>query len=267
MVKRIGILVEYDGADFYGWQRQPGFRTVQGEIERVLGKIARSSIELHGSGRTDRGVHATGQFAHFDWEIAIQPDQIPRAVNSWLPGDIVIREAKELPVAFHSRYHCKGKVYRYRFYRDRLPRALENRYAVRVGWELDEEKMRRAARTYLGTHDFKGFTSARCDKENTERTIYHASLKREGDNWEFLVSGSGFLYNMVRVMAGTLIDIGRGRLEEDAIARVLETKDRRLAGKTVGPQGLTLEQVFYSDEERENWLKTVNRLDNSSRVL
>lgn len=258
MVKRIGILVEYDGADFYGWQRQPGLRTVQGEIERALEKIARSPIELHGSGRTDRGVHATGQFAHFDWDVAIESDQIPRAVNSWLPGDIVIREANEFSMEFHSRYHCKGKVYRYRFYQSRLPRALENRYAVRVGWDLDEEKMRRAMLDYLGTHDFKGFTSAKCDKENTERTIYYVSLNREGENWSFSVSGSGFLYNMVRVMAGTLIDIGRGRLEEDVIAHVLETKDRRLAGKTVGPQGLTLEKVFYSDEERETFLNQIS---------
>lgn len=267
MVRRIGVLVEYDGADFYGWQRQPGFRTVQGEIERILGKIAKKPIELHGSGRTDRGVHARGQFAHFDWDIPIRVEDIPRALNARLPGDVVIREAKALPMDFHSRYDCKGKVYRYRFYTDRIPRALESRYAMRVGYELDEARMKRAVLDYMGTHDFKGFTSARCDKEDTRRTIYYAQLERKGSDWEFVVAGSGFLYNMVRVMVGTLIDIGRGRLETEAIAQALETKDRKLAGKTAGPEGLSLEQVFYSDQDRENWLQTVNWLDNLPQVL
>lgn len=251
MVRRIGILVEYDGADFYGWQRQQGFRTVQGEIEKLLGKIAKTSIEIHGSGRTDKGVHARGQFAHFDWEIPIKIDDVPRALNSQLPGDIVIREARELPLEFHSRYHCKGKMYRYRFYTDKTPRAMENRYAMRVKYSMDVEKMRAAAQDFIGTYDYKGFTSARCDKENTTRTIYYVDLQKKGSDWEFVVAGSGFLYNMVRIMVGTLIDIGRGRLEPDIIQQVLATKDRTLAGKTVGPQGLTLEQVFYSDEERD----------------
>jgi len=254
VVKRIGILVEYDGADFYGWQRQPDLRTVQGEIERNLGKFSTEPIEIHGSGRTDKGVHARGQFAHFDWDINMQIEDIPRALNGQLPRDIVIREAKELPLDFHSRYHCKGKVYRYRFYTDTIPRAMESRYAMRVGWKMDEDLMRQSAQDFMGTYDYKGFTSARCDKENTVRTIYYADLKRRGSDWEFIVAGSGFLYNMVRIMVGTLIDIGRGRLNRSVIKEVLENKDRTLAGKTVGPQGLTLEKVFYSDEDREAFL-------------
>lgn len=254
MVRRIGLLVEYDGADFYGWQRQDGFRTVQGEIERSLGKFAKSPIEIHGSGRTDKGVHARGQFAHFDWDINMRIEDIPRALNGQLPGDIVIREARELPMDFHSRYHCKGKMYCYRFYTDQIPRAMENRYAMRVGYSMDMEKMRTAAQDFIGTYDFKGFTSARCDKKDTIRTVYYADLRKNGSDWEFVVAGSGFLYNMVRIMVGTLIDIGRGRLDMDTIERVLETKDRTLGGKTVGPQGLTLERVFYSDVEREKFI-------------
>jgi tRNA pseudouridine38-40 synthase len=132
---------------------------------------------------------------------------------------------------------------------------MESRYALRVGWTMDEDLMRQAAQDFIGTYDFKGFTSARCDKEITVRTVYYADLRRVGNDWQFVVAGSGFLYNMVRIMMGTLIDIGRGRLDRSVIKEMLETKDRTLGGKTVGPHGLSLEQVFYSDEERDAFLK------------
>mgnify|MGYP000294847159 CR=1 FL=1 len=260
MVKRYGLLIEYDGADFYGWQRQQEFRTVQGEIETALSRMAKEPIELHGSGRTDKGVHAGGQFAHFDWTVPIPAQDLTRALNAKLPRDIVILDAKEMPSDFHSRYDCKGKVYRYRFYTEKIPRARQSRYALRVGWDLDQEKMARAAKSFIGTYDFKGFTSARCDKEITVRSVYHASIHRNGNDWEFITAGSGYLYNMVRVMVGTLIDIGRGRLEEDVIQQILETQDRTLGGKTVTPEGLSLEKVFYSAEEREAWTRS-NSID------
>ena len=250
MERNILLKIEYDGGAYCGWQIQPNVTTVQGEVEKALRRTTGYDIHINGTSRTDAGVHALGQMASFKTTCAIPENRIAFAVNNALPPDIRITGAKEVPDDFHARFSAVGKKYIYKM-KEKVG-AFESRYYYEVPAGLDLEKMQRAAAYIKGTHDFKCFQAAGSDiKDSTVRTIFDISIERSctdsgGVNeYTLVVSGDGFLYNMVRIITGTLVDAGRGRIEPGELPRIIESRDRTLAGHTAPPQGLYLAEVYY----------------------
>lgn len=246
---RIKLTIEYDGTAYAGWQRQENALAVQQVIEEALTKLTRARVVIAGASRTDAGVHALGQTAHFDTESRIPPDKYAFALNTMLPADIRIRKSEAVSEAFHARFSNKGKRYRYLIYQSPHAGALNRNTHAHVIYPLDDEKMRRELTALIGTHDFAAFAASGSVVKDTVRTIYSASLTRRGDELELLVEGSGFLYNMVRIIAGTLISVGAGRLEEGAFARAIQSGNRLDLGVTAPAHGLTLMEVYYRERE------------------
>lgn len=246
---RIKLTIEYDGTAYAGWQRQENALAVQQVIEEALTKLTRARVVIAGASRTDAGVHALGQTAHFDTESRIPPDKYAFALNTMLPADIRIRKSEAVSEDFHARFSNKGKRYRYLIYQSPHAGALNRNTHAHVIYPLDDEKMRRELTALIGTHDFAAFAASGSVVKDTVRTIYSASLTRRGDELELLVEGSGFLYNMVRIIAGTLISVGAGRLEEGAFARAIHSGNRLDLGVTAPAHGLTLMEVYYRERE------------------
>ncbi len=246
---RIKLTIEYDGTAYAGWQRQENALAVQQVIEEALTKLTRARVVITGASRTDAGVHALGQTAHFDTESRIPPDKYAFALNTMLPADIRIRKSEAVSEDFHARFSNKGKRYRYLIYQSPHAGALNRNTHAHVIYPLDDEKMRRELTALIGTHDFAAFAASGSVVKDTVRTIYSASLARRGDELELLVEGSGFLYNMVRIIAGTLISVGAGRLEEGAFARAIQSGNRLDLGVTAPAHGLTLMEVYYRERE------------------
>ena len=246
---RIKLTIEYDGTAYAGWQRQENALAVQQVIEEALTKLTRARVVIAGASRTDAGVHALGQTAQFDTESRIPPDKYAFALNTMLPADIRIRKSEAVSEAFHARFSNKGKRYRYLIYQSPHAGALNRNTHAHVIYPLDDEKMRRELTALIGTHDFAAFAASGSVVKDTVRTIYSASLTRRGDELELLVEGSGFLYNMVRIIAGTLISVGAGRLEEGAFARAIQSGNRLDLGVTAPAHGLTLMEVYYRERE------------------
>ena len=246
---RIKLTIEYDGTAYAGLQRQENALAVQQVIEEALTKLTRARVVIAGASRTDAGVHALGQMAHFDTESRIPPDKYAFALNIMLPADIRIRKSEAVSEAFHARFSNKGKRYRYLIYQSPHAGALNRNTHAHVIYPLDDEKMRRELTALIGTHDFAAFAASGSVVKDTVRTIYSASLARRGDELELLVEGSGFLYNMVRIIAGTLISVGAGRLEEGAFARAIQSGNRLDLGVTAPAHGLTLMEVYYRERE------------------
>ena len=246
---RIKLTIEYDGTAYASWQRQENALAVQQVIEEALTKLTRARVVIAGASRTDAGVHALGQTAHFDTESRIPPDKYAFALNTMLPADIRIRKSEAVSEAFHARFSNKGKRYRYLIYQSPHAGALNRNTHAHVIYPLDDEKMRRELTALIGTHDFAAFAASGSVVKDTVRTIYSASLARRGDELELLVEGSGFLYNMVRIIAGTLISVGAGRLEEGAFARAIQSGNRLDLGVTAPAHGLTLMEVYYKERE------------------
>ncbi|MBR2735699.1 MAG: tRNA pseudouridine(38-40) synthase TruA [Firmicutes bacterium] len=254
-MKNVLLTIEYDGTAFSGWQRQPGQRTVQGELERVLSLLCRFPVRIDGTGRTDAGVHAMGQRASFSGDFGIPVDRIPAAANDLLAvsrqktGDIRIVTAEEMPEGFHARHNAVGKTYLYRIYnREYMPVFLRN-YFYHVSRPLDVDRMKEAAVFYEGTRDFRSFmTDASAFEGSTVKTIYSAQVLDTDEEISFAVTGSGFLYNMVRIMTGTLVDVGLGKLAPADMAGILEACSRSEAGHTAPPQGLYMAEVYFSGE-------------------
>ena len=246
---RIKPTIEYDGTAYAGWQRQENALAVQQVIEEALTKLTRARVVIAGASRTDAGVHALGQTAHFDTESRIPPDKYAFALNTMLPADIRIRKSEAVSEDFHARFSNKGKRYRYLIYQSPHAGALNRNTHAHVIYPLDDEKMRRELTALIGTHDFAAFAASGSVVKDTVRTIYSASLTRRGDELELLVEGSGFLYNMVRIIAGTLISVGAGRLEEGAFARAIQSGNRLDLGVTAPAHGLTLMEVYYRERE------------------
>ena len=246
---RIKLTIEYDGTAYAGWQRQENALAVQQVIEEALTKLTRARVVIAGASRTDAGVHALGQTAHFDTESRIPPDKYAFALNTMLPADIRIRKSEAVSEDFHARFSNKGKRYRYLIYQSPHAGALNRNTHAHVIYPLDDEKMRRELTALIGTHDFAAFAASGSVVKDTVRTIYSASLTRRGDELELLVEGSGFLYNMVRIIAGTLISVGAGRLEEGAFARAIQSGKRLDLGVTAPAHGLTLMEVYYRERE------------------
>ena len=239
------LTIEYDGTRYSGWQRLSGTEnTIQGKLEQVLSKLAGESIEITGSGRTDAGVHAYAQVANFKTSFKASPDQILTYVNTYLPEDIVVIKVKEADPMFHSRYNANTKEYLYRVWNHAIPSALERRFSYHFPEQLDLDRLKEGAALLLGTHDFKAFSVGK-SKKSTIRAIMAIEITQHDHMLEFVVKGNGFLHNMVRIIVGTLLEVGSGKRQPAAITQIIEHKERAQAGPTVPPQGLFLLKVNY----------------------
>lgn len=244
-MKNIQVTIEYDGTGYCGWQIQPNGLSIQQVVAEAWSAASGETIKLVGSGRTDAGVHAYGQTANFQTTATIPVDRIPYALNARLPGSIRILDAKERSMDFHSRFSAKGKVYEYRILNNTFGSSLRRNRVWHVRSSLNANRMAAAAQHFVGTHDFTSFSSIKSQSKDKVRTIYGINLNQEADEYIFTIEGNGFLYNMVRIMIGTLVDVGMGKREPDEISRLLQSKDRDEAGKTAPPQGLYLKKVIY----------------------
>lgn len=246
-MQRLKCTIQYDGTNFSGFQVQPNKRTIQSEFELALQKMHKEGhIKVTPSGRTDSGVHAVGQVIHFDTPLQIEEDAWKRALNTLLPADIYTKNVEKVSNDFHARYNAKQKEYRYRIRQEAEPDIFMRNYVYGVQETLDVSRMREACVYFKGTHDFTSFSSARSTvKGDKVRTLYHIDCFAEKDEIVLQIVGSGFLYNMVRIIAGTLIEIGKNEREPSEIKDILLAKDRSKAGKTAPPQGLYLWKVSY----------------------
>ncbi|MBP3431434.1 MAG: tRNA pseudouridine(38-40) synthase TruA [Clostridia bacterium] len=244
-MRNFKLTIEYDGANFFGWQKQAGRRTVQGEIEKAISTMTDEEVTLEGSGRTDRGVHALGQVANFKMENPIPAKKIKGVLNNLLPADIRILKVEEVEISFHARFACKRKTYRYVVQVGGQRSALDCQFLAFFPYSVDLQKMTDAAKLLIGKHNFKGFCSADTNVTNFEREIFDISIKKVGKKFAFEVTGSGFLYNMVRIIVGTLLDVGRGMLTCEDVKKALDTGERKHAGKTMEACGLYLKKVEY----------------------
>lgn len=242
---RYKIVLEYDGSAFHGWQRQPGCRTVQGEAESALSHIC-PGASVTASGRTDEGVHALAQPAHFDADPGLPPETMLRALNHWLPDDVKVRSCEIVPDSFDARKSAKRKTYEYVMYTAPVVSPLRRTRECYVGARMDVRAMREAAAMLVGTHDFSAFMSSGSSAKTFTRTIYSSEVTGSGDRIVYRVTGSGFLYNMVRIIAGALIRIGRGEKPVRSVAEALETGDRRLMPDIAPPHALYLVGAEYN---------------------
>ena len=245
MPRNIRITVEYDGTDFSGWQRQPGLRTVQDQLESAIRQMTGEEVRVQGAGRTDAGVHADGQVASFPLAAAIPEHGLLRGLNSILPPDIAIVAVSEAPEGFDARFSARGKVYRYQIWSHLVRSPLHARSSWHCRSTLDMAAMRAAARALVGEHDFRAFRASDCERRTTVRAVRRLDVDRQGALLTLEIEATAFLKNMVRIVVGTLVDLGRGQLPPDAVARMLETGDRTAGGVTAPPQGLTLLRVIY----------------------
>ena len=239
--------VSYDGSNYSGYQVQPNRVTIQSVIEQALSKMHKDKpIKIVASGRTDAGVHAIGQTFHFDSELEIPEANWKRALNSLLPADVVILDIERVPDTFHARFHAVKKTYKYLVLNQVDPSPFHSKYTAHIKQELDIKVINQACEYLIGTHDFTSFCAANSGvKGDKSRTIYQASCEKEDHLIAFLFTGDGFLYNMVRIIVGTLLEIGLGKREPTEMEAIISMKDRDKAGKTAPPQGLYLEQVEY----------------------
>lgn len=249
MARRIKLVIAYDGTDFHGWQTQPGLRTVQAELDAALQRVARQPVTTAGASRTDSGVHAARQVVHVDLEANLPVENLRRALAHRVPDDMTIVHACEVPPAFHASRSACGKLYRYTLHNPEPPHAPAASRAQRYRWyvwhTLDLERMQAAANLFVGTHDFVGFANAGSQRATTVRTVQCVQVRRRCEQVHIDVAGTGFLYNQVRIMVGTLIEIGRGHWPVERVTEVLRTTDRALAGPTAPPEGLCLQWVKY----------------------
>lgn len=244
-MRNIKLTIEYDGKCYNGWQKQPNKLNIQGEIERAIYNITKEEVDLIGSGRTDAGVHALGQVANFKTNSQISIEKLLLAINSQLKNSIVIKEAEEVNERFHSRYNAKRKTYRYIINNSKCGTAIYRNLEYSYPFKLDAEKMKQASKYFEGEHDFKAFKSSGTSSKNSVRTIYKAIVKQEGEKIIIELTGNGFLYNMVRIISGTLLDVGLGKIQPEEIPEMIESKDRQRAGKTLPAHGLYLVEVKY----------------------
>ena len=247
-MKRILLTIAYDGTNYSGWQKQKdeAMITVEGELTKALRLLFRNpALECVGASRTDAGVHALGQRAVIDVETSIPAEKIPLAIRSFLPADIVVTKAEEVAEAFHPRFDCVTKTYEYRFWNAPAKNPKERLYSAYVQKPLDVERMNEGAKAFLGTHDFAAFCAAGAQVSTTVRTIFDCHVEKQGESVRILVTGDGFLYNMVRIIAGTLIQVGAGIKKPEDMESILAGKDRELAGPTAPAHGLTMIGLEY----------------------
>ncbi|KAF1677200.1 tRNA pseudouridine(38-40) synthase TruA [Bacillus mexicanus] len=246
---RLKCTISYDGHLFNGYQVQPNKRTVQDELEKALAVLHKSKerIPVVSSGRTDSGVHAAGQVIHFDTSLSIPAERWPYALNSLLPDDIAVKQAEIADDGFHARFSAVKKEYRYFVYTEKYPDVFKRHYAYHFSYHLNVQDMREAAKHLIGTHDFTSFCAVKTDVQDKVRTIYELDWTETDDGLQMRIIGSGFLYNMVRIIAGTLLDAGIGKIFPDDVKSMLDAKDREAAGRTAPGHGLYLWNVFYDN--------------------
>lgn len=244
-MKRLKCVVAYDGTDYSGFQVQPDLVTVQGEIEAALQRITREEIQIFGSGRTDAGVHARGQVIHFDTASSIPMDKWRFVLNNQVADSIVIRSVEEVESSFHARFDVQVKEYRYCIDNHPVADMFRHRYADHIRYPLDVSLMQQAACHLEGEHDFTSFCSAKTFVEDKVRTLYSLTVERSGNEVWVICRGNGFLYNMVRIIVGTLVEVGQGKRPPDQLKEILVACDREKAGKTAPAKGLTMWEVIY----------------------
>lgn len=244
-MKNIKLTIEYEGTHYHGWQSQINAVTVQDVIQNALQKLTGEDCDLIGSSRTDMGVHALGMTANFHTSSSIPSEKVSYALNNLLPEDIVIRSSEEVPADFHSRYSAKGKRYRYMIYNASFRSAILRNRVYHVRYPLNLENMRKASLSFVGEHDFCAFMATGSNVKSTLRTIHHVSLEKEEDTIRFEIEGNGFLYNMVRIIVGTLVEVGMGKIRPDEVSAIIESGERKKAGITAPAHGLYLVRVYY----------------------
>lgn len=245
-MRNFKITIQYDGSRYQGWQKQGSTEnTLQGKFETLLSRLAGEPVEISASGRTDAGVHAYGQVANFHMNTVLTAQELMEKINSYLPEDVAVIDCMEADARFHARLNAKKKTYRYRVLNSAVPHVFDRKYVYQVPEALDVEAMKAAASYLTGTHDFKSFTSAKKSKKSTVRTIESIDIVRDGDEIRFLFTGDGFLFHMVRILTGTLLEVGLGTKKPADVGRILAACDRQKAGFLAPAQGLALMRVYY----------------------
>lgn len=250
-MKRVRLIVSYDGTNYCGWQIQNNGITVEEVLNRALTDLCREEIAVIGASRTDSGVHALGNVAVFDTNSRIPGEKFSFALNQRLPDDIRIQRSDEVAHDWHPRFQDTVKTYEYCFLNRRIPDPMRRLYSYFIYYPMDVENMQKAADYLIGEHDFKSFCTPRTQVRSTVRTIYDLTLTKEGDEIRMRITGNGFLYNMVRIIAGTLARVGTGLYTPERVKEILEAKDRNVSGPKAPPQGLTLISIAYPAEEKE----------------
>ena len=244
-MRNIKLIIEYDGKGFNGWQKQPDKLNIQGEIEKAIEEITGEKVDLTASGRTDAGVHSLGQTANFKTESKIPIEKFAKAINSRLKKSVVIKSAEEVDERFHSRYSVKSKTYRYIINNSENGTAIYRGLEYHVPMKLDYEKMNEAIKYFIGEHDFKAFKASGTSSKSSVRTILDGSVRKEDERIIIEITGTGFLYNMVRIISGTLLEVGLGKIKPEEITDIINSQDRTKAGKTLPAHGLYLLEVNY----------------------
>ena len=244
-MRNIRLTIEYDGKEFNGWQKQPNKLNIQGNLEKVISDLTKEKIEIIGSGRTDAGVHALGQVANFKTNSNIPIEKFAIAINSRIKQSIRIKKAEEVDERFHSRYNCKRKTYRYIINTSETGSAIYRNLEYNIKMQLDVKKMQEAVKFFVGEHDFSAFKSSGTSSKSSVRTIYNAKVEQDGERIIIELTGNGFLYNMVRIISGTLVEVGLNKIKPEDITKIIESKNRQNAGKTLPPCGLYLVSVEY----------------------
>ena len=244
-MKRVKLTVAYDGTNYHGWQIQPNGNTIEEELNRHLSELLKEEIKVTGASRTDAGVHALGNVAVIDTKAKMPAEKISYALNTRLPADIRIQDSSEVAADFHPRFCDTVKTYEYRILNRRFPDPTKRLYSFFYYYPLDVQRMKEGAAYLVGEHDFRAFCTMKPELENTVRTIYSLDVEKTGDMIVLRVTGSGFLYNMVRIITGTLLRVGGGFYEPEYVRTILESRDRELAGETARPEGLTLVEIKY----------------------
>lgn len=242
---RYKLIIAYDGTNYNGFARQPNGTTIVETLEEAVEKIVQHKVYILGAGRTDTGVHAKGQCCIFDSDTKVPVERLAKAINSKLPMDIAVQSVEKVSDDFHPRFGAKRKTYRYQIMNSKQRDPFSYKYALMYPYDVDLEKMKAAAQKMVGTHDFKCFCAAKTDVKDTVRTIYDIQIYQQDNLISVDICGNGFLYNMVRIIIGTLLKVNEGKLSADDITRIIESKDRNLAGPTAPPQGLTMLEIIY----------------------
>ena len=248
-MRNIRLLIEYDGTNYAGWQWQKNAITIQETLSKAIEQVIQEKVAIYGAGRTDAGVHALGQVANFNTTSIIPSERLIRAINFYLPRDITIKDAADVPESFHAQYCAVSKVYQYTLSNDWVRTSLNRDFCYVCGFQLDMDKMTNAAQYLIGTHDFTSFTTRALQEKNRIRTVKRMEIKKEGKYIYFTVEADGFLYNMVRSIVGTLIEVGRGKIAVENVKDILDARNRNLAGPTAPAKGLCLMEVKYEITE------------------
>jgi tRNA pseudouridine38-40 synthase len=244
-MRNIKLVIEYDGTNYAGWQRQNDVATIQGKVESAISKITSELVQINGCSRTDAGVHAKGYIANFYTSSRLEAKKFKAAINSKLPKDIIILDSSEVEEAFHARYNSKGKTYSYTILNRYEAVAIGKDYVYHYRFPLNIDKMKKGAEFLVGTHDFSTFKTMGSSVKTSVRTVTELNVTKDGELIKIYASADGFLYNMVRIMVGTLIDVGIGKTEPETVREILLAKDRSRARVCVPAQGLCLEKVYY----------------------